>query len=321
MSVSSLTQTAVPVEALSLPLPMPLETLYDGSVGTELPLPSELRQFYGALRLPVRPGRPYVIANLVTSLDGVVSLGIPGRAGGKEISGSNLQDRALMGLLRAASDAVVVGAGTLRESEGKPLTGEKVYPPLSGAYVALRQTLRMESEPLAVIVTASGDLDPSMPVFRGGAEVLVVTTSTGAHRARELGLPEAVRVVEVQAESEGSVDRISASAVLEAMQAIRSCEVVLVEGGPRLLGDFYAEGVVDEQFLTLSPQVLGRDSSGKQLGLVEGKGFAPGRPLWGELSVVKRGGSHLFLRYHFETASAATASSVDDAGRPPLLGG
>ncbi|HEX8598276.1 MAG TPA: dihydrofolate reductase family protein [Chloroflexia bacterium] len=305
MITASHTQTAGPVEAL----PLPLEALYDRSIGTELPLPPELRQFYGALRFPLRRGKPYVIANLVSSLDGVVSLGIPGQAGGKEISGSNLQDRALMGLLRAAADAVVVGAGTLRESEGKLLTGAKVFPPLAGAYADLRRILRKESESLAVIVTASGDLDPALPIFRGGAEVLVVTTPTGAQRARGLGLPKVVRVMEAPAEDEGSMDHIPARAVLEAIQTLRSCDVVLVEGGPRLLGDFYAEGIIDEQFLTLSPQVVGRDSSGKQRGLVEGKGFAPGRPLWGELSVVKRGESHLFLRYGFQDTFAHDADS------------
>ena len=38
--------------------PLPLETLYDGSTGTSLPLPPELADFYGALRFPLREGRP-----------------------------------------------------------------------------------------------------------------------------------------------------------------------------------------------------------------------------------------------------------------------
>jgi len=80
-------------------------------------------------------------------------------------------------------------------------------------------------------------------------------------------------------------------------------DILLVEGGPHLLAHFYAEGRIDEQFLTLSPQVAGRDGSGKQLGLVEGKTFAPEQPLWGSLNVVKRGESHLFLRYRFSSGS------------------
>jgi riboflavin biosynthesis pyrimidine reductase len=283
--------------------PLPLETLYDGSTGTELPLPPELARFYGAMRFPLHEQRQYVIANLVTSLDGVVTLGIPGKAGGKEISGSNEQDRMLMGLLRAAADAVVVGAGTLRESEGKPLTAAKVYPPLGNAYAAFRECLQKPREPLAVIVSASAELDPSMPVFKGEGQVLVVTTHEGARHASELELPGTALVMAVEAEYRAGKGFIPAGAVLEAIRTVRACDIVLVEGGPHLLADFFTAGLVDEQFLTLSPQVVGRDGSGQRLGLVEGQTFAPEYPLWGRLSVVKRGESHLFLRYTFgETA-------------------
>ena len=219
---------------------VPLETLYDATLGVELPLPSELERFYGALRFPLRTEGPYVIANLVTSLDGVVSLGIPGKAGGKEISGSNQPDLMLMGLLRAVADAVVEGAGTLREGKGKPLTASGIYPPLAGAYASLRAALGKEGEPLAVIVTASGDLDPSMQIFNGGSQVLVVTTSRGARHARKQGLPAEVEVAEVEVEGP-----IPAAAVLDALAKVRNCAVVLVEGGPHLLGDFLGENIID----------------------------------------------------------------------------
>ena len=74
---------------------------------------------------------------------------------------------------------------------------------------------------------------------------------------------------------------------------------ILVEGGPRLLGDFYAEHLVDEQFLTLAPQIAGRDAGDRRLSLVMGKVFAPRDALWGTLVDLRRGSSHLFLRYSF----------------------
>jgi riboflavin biosynthesis pyrimidine reductase len=270
-----------------------LQTLYDASEGSELPLPHELAAFYGALRIASRGDRPYVVANLVTSLDGVVSLGIPGKGGGKEISGSNLQDRALMGLLRAVADAVVVGAGTLREGRGDPLTAPAIYPPFASAYSTLRSNPGKEDRPLAVIVTASGDLDPTMPLFRS-EPVLVVTTSQGAINAGESGLRDVAQVVSVPSE-----DAISAGAVLEAIRQVRECDIILVEGGPHLLGGFLAEGLIDEQFLTLSPQIVGREESGGRLSLVEGRTFAPDHPVWSTLVAVKRGENHLFLRYRF----------------------
>jgi hypothetical protein len=62
-----------------------------------------------------------------------------------------------------------------------------------------------------------------------------------------------------------------------------------------------AERFLDELFLTLAPQIAGRDRSVERPGLVAGKRFAAEHPLWGTLIGVKRGGSHLFLRYTFET--------------------
>ncbi len=284
-------------------------------------MPPELARFYGTLRFPVSvvPSQaqhpsfdgPYVIANLVTSLDGVVSLGIPGKAGGSEISGANEPDRILMGILRSVADAVVEGAGTLREGHGRALTSANIYPPLAGAYAALRAGLQKEDRPLAVIVTASGELDRSMQIFNDGEQVLLVTTHKGAQHLQALQLPAQVRIAEVEAESLGTRDggrstEIPAGAVLDAIATVRPCAIVLVEGGPHLLGDFFAAGAIDEQFLTLSPQMVGRaghessDKSGKRLGLVEGRTFAPEHPLWGRLSAVKQSESHLFLRYVFE---------------------
>ena len=87
----------------------PLESLYEGTPerGVNLPLPSELRTLYGRLQFPLHPERPYLIGNFVTTLDGVVSLNVPGQAGGGEISGFNPHDQMVMGLLRAVADAVI----------------------------------------------------------------------------------------------------------------------------------------------------------------------------------------------------------------------
>jgi len=74
---------------------------------------------------------------------------------------------------------------------------------------------------------------------------------------------------------------------------------ILIEGGPRLLGEFYAQRLVDEQFLTVAPHIAGRDYGDGRLGLVMGQAFAPDDTRWGTLTDVRRAGSHLFLRYAF----------------------
>jgi riboflavin biosynthesis pyrimidine reductase len=87
-------------------------------------------------------------------------------------------------------------------------------------------------------------------------------------------------------------------------------KLILVEGGPRLLADFYAERLVDEQFLTLAPQIAGRDAGDRRLSLVMGKAFAPRDTRWGTLIDVRRGNGHLFLRYSFRE-SRPTGSRID----------
>jgi riboflavin biosynthesis pyrimidine reductase len=83
------------------------------------------------------------------------------------------------------------------------------------------------------------------------------------------------------------------------VRRISAGKLILVEGGPRLLGDFFADHVIDEQFLTLAPQIAGRNAGDRRLSLVMGRTFAPQSPLWGSLIDLKRGKSHLFLRYSF----------------------
>jgi riboflavin biosynthesis pyrimidine reductase len=273
----------------------PLETLYEVDQGNALPLPPELASVYGRLAFPPHPGRPYVIGNFVTSLDGVTSLQVPGQAGGGPISGFNPHDHLVMGLLRAAANAVIVGAGTLRAVPHHVWTAAYVCPAHAGAYQKFRTALRKPGPPLNVIVTARGDIDPALRVFQSGeVPALIVTTPAGARHLEGLGLPPSVQVMEGE-----SAGRLSARSILGVVARVRPSDLILVEGGPHLLGDFFAEQCLDEQFLTLAPQVAGQDGSPARPGLVAGKRFAPEQPLWGTLVGVKRGGSHLFLRYAF----------------------
>jgi len=275
----------------------PMESLLDAVRGSDFPLPPELATLYGPLRFPSRKERPYVIGNFVTTMDGVASLSDPGRPGGGPISGSNPHDRMVMGLLRSVADAVIVGAGTLRSVPNHLWTAEHIFPTLSDPYRRLRIMSGRTAPPLNVIVTAHGELDLGLPVFRSGAvKVLVVTTPEGARRIRGHELPSSVDI-----EEEGEGGAIGARAILSAISRLLPGGILLLEGGPRLMGDFFAEKCLDELFLTLAPQVAGRDGSAERPGFVAGKRFAPEHPLWATLVGVKRAGSHLFLRYAFAT--------------------
>jgi riboflavin biosynthesis pyrimidine reductase len=173
----------------------PLEVLFDRSRGVRAPLPRPLARVYGPLRLPRRSGPPYVIGNFASTLDGVVSLGVPGAASGGEITGFEPHDRLLMGLLRAMADAVVIGAGTLRAVPRHVWTAEHVFPPMADEYVRLRRQLGKPPSPLNVVVTAEGRLDLERPVFASGkVPVLIVTTTRGAGRLTSADLLPTVRL-------------------------------------------------------------------------------------------------------------------------------
>jgi riboflavin biosynthesis pyrimidine reductase len=280
----------------------PLATLFESPGPAQpLPLPPELTRLYGALSFPSRPSGGYVIANFVETLDGVISLNAPGKMGGGEISGFNQHDHAVMGLLRAAVDAVVVGAGTLRAVPRHIWTAEHIYPPLTPAFQALRSALGKAGPPVNVIVTGSGQVDLGLRVFSSGAvKALIVTTPSGAERLAGQAIPPQVQIASLVPGPDGQV---RAADILQAISARldSAAPLTLLEGGPNLMGDFFGEGRLDELFLTLAPQVAGREGSVYRLSLVEGRLFAPGQPLWGRLTSVKQAGSHLFLRYSFES--------------------
>jgi len=274
----------------------PLDTLFERDQGPDVPLPAVLARLYGRLRLPAPAPRPIVVANFVTTLDGVVSLNIPGHSGGGPISGFNQHDRMVMGLLRAIADTVIVGAGTVRDvSRDHRWTPAYIYPPLADAYQALRISMGRPDPPLTVIVTTRGEIDPDLAVFQSGdAPVLLVTTADGAQRLGARGLPPSVRIATTR-----PAGRLQAQEILDAIHREHASSQILVEGGPRLLGDFLTEGCLDELFLTLAPQVAGRDDATTRPGLIAGHQFAPGQPLWGTLIGAKRAENHLFLRYAF----------------------
>src|ERR1041384_7884116 len=154
----------------------PLQTLYEMDGRKDLPLPDDLKKIYGPLQLPDPLQSPYIIANFVTTLDGVASLNVPGHSAGGDISGFNAHDKMVMGLLRAVSDAVIVGARTLTSVPGHIWTADYIDPARATTYQELRRQLCKTGPPLNVIITSSGEIDLGLPVFQSGeVPVLIVT--------------------------------------------------------------------------------------------------------------------------------------------------
>ncbi len=253
-------------------------------------------RYGGNLGFAVPPDRPYLIANFVSTLDGVVSFALPGRAQAALISAGSPADRFVLGLLRACADVVVVGAGTLREEGRHVWTPEHAFPPAAGEFAALRARLGKPARPTTVFVSASGGVDLEAPAFTSGVPVLVLTTARGADRLA--GAPPPVRVRSLAGSAPSARD------LLAAVVAETGARLVLTEGGPRLLGAFLRDRLIDELFLTLAPQLAGRSEAERRLALVEGAAFDPEEATWGALVSVKRADDYLFLRFRFGPSAA-----------------
>ena len=272
-----------------------LRTLVEAKHGRALPLPPKLLRLYGAFRLPVPRSGFHVFSNFVSTLDGVVSLQVKGHSGGGDISGFSGQDRMVMGLLRAAADAVIFGSGTLAADPQHVWTPQAICPELADDYRRLADAMA-KPRALNVIVSAGGTVDVRLPVFTSGkVAAMIITTLRGAKQLCKLRVPDSVQIHAVRRRS----GEIPAADILRAVGRAMTGRRVLVEGGPRLLATFYKERLIDEQFLSLAPQLSGREIGDARMGLVMGKTFAPRDPRWGRLTDARQGSRLLFLRYSF----------------------
>ena len=265
-----------------------------GARGGDLP-PELAARFRDRLMVRLRPDRPTLIANFVTSVDGVVALGPPEHStGGGEISGNSVPDRFVMALLRGLADALVVGAGTVRIGRNHEWTARNLQPALAAVFARWRAEMGLAPQPTTVVVTASGNVDLAHAGLRAAdVPVIVLTTKAGAAQLETRTLPPNLRVV-----AAGGT-RVLPRSIVELLEAER-IRLALCEGGPHLLGELLAANRLDELFLTVAPQLIGRPGHLDRLGLVEGVDLMGATGSWGKLAAVHRAGDDLFLRYRLD---------------------
>ena len=276
---------------------MQLKTLIEQQgAGTGL-LGSELQQLYdGDLAFGASPRqRPYVLGNFVQTLDGVVSYTIVGQSGGQPISGGCAEDLFLMGLLRAVSDAVLIGAGTLRGDPGQVRIPEAIYPEAARLYAALREKAGKPSLPLNVILSSSGNVDFTEPTFHTASlRAAIITTVEGAER---LAAVSADKRGNATVYSTGESGATTPAAVLRILHKELGVRLLLHEGGPSVFGQFLRANLIDTLFLTQAPQIAGRSADAPRPSLAGGESFLPETAPQMRLSSLKVGGDLLFLRY------------------------
>lgn len=187
------------------------------------------------------PGMPWVLVNMVASLDGATAVGgTSGALGGSA-------DKAVFSAIRAVADVILVAAGTARaESYGPPRP--------SPARQDARRARGQSALPRLAVVTRSLDLDPAAALFNGATEAPLIYTTTTAPSDRRRALDPVAEVVAM------GDDGVDLSAVLADL-ADRGHGVVLGEGGPALNGQLVASGLVDEVNVSIAPALVGGDSA------------------------------------------------------------
>jgi riboflavin-specific deaminase-like protein len=199
----------------------------------------EPETLYAADERPPLPDRPWVMSNMISSVDGGIAIdGVSGGLGGPA-------DKRIFSAVRAVADVIVVASGTvIAENYRRPQTPEAIQE---------RRVARGQAAlPRIAIVTRSLKIDPTHRVFDPEARPIIITTSDAPDDRRQALEP----VADLMTAGTGSVDLIAALRQLSRSGA----NVVLVEGGPTLNGAFVDADLVDEVCLSFSPVVIGGNS-------------------------------------------------------------
>lgn len=242
----------------------------------DTPEPDPVASFLGGPRAP-RAGRPWVMANMVASVDGATA--VDGESRG--LSGP--ADRRVFHALRGLADAVMAAAGTVRADRYGPA---RPSPATRAARVGRGQT----PVPPVVVVSRSLELPWEAPLF-AEAEIPTVVLSPADSAPERLERASAAGADVVTA-GRGSTDLGAGLAAL----AERGCGVLLCEGGPGLIRELVAGDLLDELFVTVSPRIVG----GAAARMTRGDDLVPPRSL--ELGAVAEDDGFLFLRYRVRTA-------------------
>jgi diaminohydroxyphosphoribosylaminopyrimidine deaminase/5-amino-6-(5-phosphoribosylamino)uracil reductase len=167
----------------------------------------------------IATGMPYVTVKLALSLDGHPAFVSGERAAITGPSGAIITRR-----LRAAAEAVVVGAATV-EADDPALTVRDVDGTLA------------PHQPLRVVLLRNRELPPDARVFTDGAAPTLVLAADSASEAPLASLPAEVERIRFKAD-EG---------LAGALRALALCGIseVLIESGPRLLTALWGERLID----------------------------------------------------------------------------
>jgi riboflavin-specific deaminase-like protein len=216
------------------------------------------------------PERPYVVANFIASADGRAAF--QGRSGQL----GDPADRFLFHGLRERVDAVFAGTRTLKiERYGRIIR--------EGGARRRREQEGRSPEPLACVVTRSGDVATDIPLFTDPESRIVLFSAAPV----DLGVCRAeVELVRLDP------GELTLTTVLRRLRSDFGVASLLCEGGPTVFGSLLQEHLVDELFLTLAPKLVGGGASPTISSGTELKELQPMELVW-----ALDHDSALYLRY------------------------
>ncbi|HIK16685.1 MAG TPA: RibD family protein [Leptolyngbyaceae cyanobacterium M33_DOE_097] len=229
--------------------------------------------------------RPHLTAILATSLDGKIA----DRRGTAARFGS-VNDKAHLEQQVAQVDAVLIGAGTLRAY------GSSVRI-TSQALLTERQQFGKPAQPIHIVCSASGNLEPDWLFFRQPISRWLLTTREGGDRWQ--GTP----FFEQLLASELEQGQFQWPLILHQLWS-QGIERLAVLGGGTLVGSLLSAHLLDEIWLTLCPFVFGSQTAPT---LVEGVSYLEATAPRFRLLEVRANWDEVFLHYQI----AQTNSNLD----------
>src|ERR1700722_5046413 len=187
--------------------------------------------------------RPYVVLSCAISLDGCLD-----GTGEDRLVLSGAADLDRVDAERAAADAILVGAGTIRRDDPRLLVR-------SARRQAERRAGGRPRQPAGVTVSASGDLDPAARFFTRDPGEQSARAQRIVYAATPV-LPKLSDQLGGLAEVVDGGDPPRLTAILADL-AGRGVSRLMVEGGASLGTQFLAGGLVDELQLAVAPFFVG----------------------------------------------------------------
>ncbi len=182
--------------------------------------------------------RPRVIVNVAMSADGKLSTSERRQV---KISGS--ADFARVDALKAASDAVMVGIGTVM-ADDPSLTVK------SEANRQARIAAGRPEHPVRVIVDSTARIPLTASILHKGSGERVVAVSGRADRGRVAELKRLATVITA------GKDSVDLSALLEQLGSMGVAQL-MVEGGGTLIAGLFAASLVDELYTFIGNIIIG----------------------------------------------------------------